>query len=479
MDIEYGCYVSNRYDDFLNVSENESHCRNDAIIANGKQKNKSKQRKKKNNAKRNRARENNNASAIETVNETNETNENENIDDGAAAVSGELVTEKPLEIAVNQSPSPTKEIVTEMVVPATIDTIEQVQSNVPIVEPINDAIADDAAAAEVKWSQICIEEDKAIAERNKIYNENGERRVYSTIFIYNSNFGNGNRFVRSGDHFRYRRPYGMRNFAKDRVTEKSESEHTESINDSNNNDVGEMENGNMNHPVNTVPKKRKNTKNKHRNRAAKEGKATEEPIQLDALPNGNAMPESGDMVTNGHVVPNGDTIPNGERKIPIRKRRNNNKLRRMHKSNSIEKQTQQQQQQHEQNNGEILMEQQHNGTSVGNSCSGDHHHQDASSHANNKNHSSAANSDDNHMQAAAKTTDAENVNKSKRSRFSRCKQNAFAQKIEWRRTAKRKEEKKSKAKQKQFSYFIYLIFFFCRNFNRFFSSDNKNRKSKH
>lgn len=397
MDIEYGCYVSNRYGDFLNVSENESHCRNDAIIANGKQKNRSKQRKKKN-VKRAREQLSGEITASAIENGKGDT----------GAVNAEVVIEKPLAIALG----PAKEIVTEMVEVAqqmqTIDTDELVQPNVPIVEPTNDAIENIANSTEVKWSQICIEEDKAIAEQHKMASENGERKFYPTVFFYNSNFGNGNCFVRLGENFRYRRRDKMQMIVKNGrpMTEKSESEHTESVNDSNNNEVGEMENGKSD-LVNNVPKKRKRTKKKHRKRVVKMETAADATID-------------GDVVANGDAVPNGDAIPNREGKLPIRKYRKN-KYQRMHKSHSIEMQSNELVNQQPRNNDEISIEKQ-NVRSIGNSGH-------ASSQTNNNNISPATNPDNNHI-LAAKTTDAVNVNKPKRSRFSRRKQNAATQKIE-------------------------------------------------
>lgn len=416
MDIEYGCYVSNRYDDFLNVSENESHCRNDAIIVNGKQKNKSKQRKKKN-SQRNRKR----------LNSENVTSVIENENGTAGVVNG--LVEKPLNVAV----SPPKEIVMDVVEPAQpTEPNEPVTSSGPqivSIKPNADAIE---SATEVKWSQICIEEDKAIAERNKMFEENGERKFFATICYYNSNFGNGNRFVRLGNDFRDHRRNRMRKIAKNdhAAQEKSQSEHTESVNDCNNNVVVETESGKMDQ-MNNVPKKRKSTKRKLRNRAAKLKNASDETI--DVVADGDAgrntdtvhkqnMVSNGETVPNGNMVANGDAISNDERKITIRNRRNN-KFQRTRKSISVEKQN------HEQINndqsriddGDIAKRSQ-NGTSIVN------RHEPALPHIN-KNISQAA-KPDNHINAA-KTTDAnENVNKSKRSRYGRRKQIAATQKIE-------------------------------------------------
>lgn len=415
MDIEYGCYVSNRYDDFLNVSENESHCRNDAIIANGKQKNKSKQRKKRK-SKRNRKRLSGENIAIAI--------ENGNGDVGLV----NEVAEKPLDVAV----SPAKEIVTEVVEPGqpaeTIDSVEQVPSGGPHIVSVEHNADAIESPTEVKWSQICIEEDKAIAERNRKLDENGERKYFATICYYNSNFGNGNRFVRLGNDFRYRRRDRIRTVARNdqAAMEKSESEHTESVNDCNNNDMAEMENGKMDH-VNDVPKKRKRTKKKIKNRAAKLKNASVETIDGGAVHIGDAAHEphmiaNGKVESKGNTVANGDVISNDDRKITIRKRRNS-KFQRMQKSNSVEKQ-----------NNEQINEQSHiddgkiangtpNGTIIVNS------HGPALPHIN-KNINSQAAKPDNHIHAA-RTTDADNVNKSKRSRFGRRKRNPATQKIEW------------------------------------------------
>lgn len=412
MDIEYGCYVSNRYDDFLNVSENESQCRNDGIIANGKQQNKTKQRKKK---KSKRVREQLDGEKIESVIEKEH--------EVADVVNGMI--EKPLEIAV----IPAMEIVTEMMEPAqqteTADAVEQISSNVPAVEQPNDASAKPEAiedSAEVKWSQICIEEDKAVAEQQKLVSENGKRKLYATVCFYNSNFGNGNRFVRLGENFRARPRDKMVKIAKDDRTmvEKSESEQTESVNDCNNNDVDGKSD-----QVNSVSKKRKHTKKRNRKRAAKVESAADENAS-EAVVNGDTA-QDGNMIHSGDATPAGDSIRDGdsasigERKAPIRKRRNN-KFQRMHKSNSNENHNSDQviEQPH---TSEQPMEKQKEIIVVSNDSNGH-----ASPKTNNNNSPAARTVDHIH---AEKTAYVENVNKPKRSRFGRRKRTAVPQNIEW------------------------------------------------
>lgn len=413
MDIEYGCYVSNRYDDFLNVSENESQCRTDGIIANGKQKNKTKQRKKK---KSKRMDGKKIASAIGKEHEV-------------AAVVNEVI-EKPLEIAVNRP----MEIVTREMVESTqqteiVDAVEQMSSNVPVADQPNDASANPEAiedSAEVKWSQICIEEDKAVAEQQKLVSENGKKKLYATVCFYNSNFGNGNRFVRLGDNFRAGRHNKMRKIAKDdhAMVEKSESEQTESVNDCNNNDVAEIEDGKSDQ-VNSVPKKRKRTKKKNRKRAAKidgaaDENASETVANCDTAHDDGNMTRSGDATPADDSIRGSDPVPNGERKAPIRKHRNN-KFQRMHKSNSNEHQ-----------NSDPIIEQPHtSGQSMEKQKEIIVVSNDSNGHASPKtnNHNSPAARTVDHIQAA-KTAYVENVNKPRRSRYSRRKQTAAPQNIE-------------------------------------------------
>lgn len=404
MDIEYGCYVSNRYDDFLNVSENESHCRNDGIIANGKQKNKSKQRKKKN-SKRHR----------EQLGGDNTPGAIENGKCDGRAV--DEVAEKPLENTVCAE----KEIVTQVMEPVEttgpIDTAAQVLPNVPMADHSVDDIKENA---EMKWSQICIEEDKAIAEQSKMFHESGKRKVYSTIVYYNSNFGNGKRFVRLGESFRPRRHNRMKMITSDGhpAMEKSESEQTESINDCNNNDVDESEHG-QSDQVNRVPKKRKHTKKKNRKQAAKTENPSEVKVQDDA---GLVLNADAALVPIPDAATNGDVNANGERKFRMRNRRSN-KIRLTYKSNSADKPNKEQVNEQPLTNGNLSKAKQ-NASMIANS-SGD---SQAMPHANRNMNSPAANPD-NHFHTA-KTTDAVNVNKPKRSRFSRRKQNATTQKIE-------------------------------------------------
>lgn len=383
MDIEYGCYVSNRYHDFLNVSENESCVNRDGIIANGKQKNKSKQRKKKN-AKHIR----------EHSNGKTNTNALENGEVVVGTVNG--TAEKPLDITIDLPKETSSELENSA---QQSETTEQVTSNVPIVNENSGKIVSN----EVKWSQICIEEDKAIAERNKMISENGEKRVYATIVYYNSKFGNGNCYVRLGDEFRSNRRRNKMEKVPQNVhlaSEKSESEQTDSINDCNNNDMDGMKNGKL--EQGNVPMKRKRTKKKKGNRAA-------QPT------NNNRVPE---QIIECDTATNGDVDKIGERKITVHNRRNN-KFQRIHKSNLAVKQNNEQVNDQPNINDETLQESEN--AAIVNDTS-------HASSQNNNNNSQAA-EPDNHIQTAIPFKNTENTIKPKRSHFRRRKQNV-AEKIE-------------------------------------------------